>query len=162
MFTNDDSVCKVDALWIQDPVSGRTPWWSRCNMTSVDKSETLHNTVLLIAYSLRSTLIDTLWPCICLGVYLLLRRFFGSWNQGSSCLVVMLAWWFWFCNFISCMLSCLPMMILSAKWMLCGFKTLFQGEPLDEADVMWHQSTNLRHCITLFCLVPNCLVVMLA
>jgi hypothetical protein len=27
-------------------------------------------------------------------------------------------------------------MILSAKWMLCGFKTLFQGEPLDEADTI--------------------------
>jgi len=30
----------------------------------------------------------------------------------------------------------LPMMILSAKWMLCGFKTLFQGELLDEADAI--------------------------
>jgi len=29
-----------------------------------------------------------------------------------------------------------PMMILSAKWMLCGFKPLFQGEPLDEADII--------------------------
>jgi hypothetical protein len=28
-----------------------------------------------------------------------------------------------------------PMMILSAKWMVCGFKPLFQGEPLDEADI---------------------------
>jgi len=26
-------------------------------------------------------------------------------------------------------------MILSAKWMLCGFKPLFQGEPLDEPDI---------------------------
>jgi hypothetical protein len=41
-------------------------------------------------------------------------------------------------------------MILSAKWMLCGFKPLFQGEPLDEADTIWHQPTNLRHTTSCF------------
>ena len=41
-------------------------------------------------------------------------------------------------------------MILSAKWMPCGLKPLYQGEPLEKADVKWHQMTNLRCSILCF------------
>jgi hypothetical protein len=79
-------------------------------MTSIDKSEASSMSLLLVLFDI--LLVRVNW-C-------------AKFDLADVCAA----------KYLDYKLFVVPVMILSAKWMLCGLKPLFQGEPLEKADII--------------------------